>query len=91
MIFCKNQKIQLKQVAAAVRTLENINPDVKFEQHNYNITTVDNFDHFMSRLSTGSLTDGPVDLVLSCVDNFEASIFRFKDGGGYDLDVTMSH
>merc|ERR1719354_672462 len=44
----------------------------KFEQHNYNITTVENFDHFMSCLSTGSLTDGPVDLVLSCVDNFEA-------------------
>ncbi|GLH01512.1 Ubiquitin-like modifier-activating enzyme 5 [Gryllus bimaculatus] len=35
-----------------------------------NITTVDNFQHFMD--SQGSLTGGPVDLVLSCVDNFEA-------------------
>ena len=60
------------QVDAAARTLTNINPDVEFETHNYNITTVDNFDHFMSRIQTGSLTGGQVDLVLSCVDNFEA-------------------
>ena len=60
------------KVEAAARTLENINPDVQFETHNYNITTVENFDHFMSRISEGSLTRGPIDLVLSCVDNFEA-------------------
>jgi ubiquitin-like modifier-activating enzyme 5 len=59
-------------VEAAAVTLTNINPDVAFETHNYNITTVDNFDHFMTRLQTGSLTAGPVHLVLSCVDNFEA-------------------
>ena len=62
----------LFKVEAAARTLTNINPDVEFESHNYNITTVENFDHFMSRISHGSLTAGPVDLVLSCVDNFEA-------------------
>ncbi|MBN3308035.1 UBA5 enzyme, partial [Amia calva] len=28
----------------------NINPDVKFETHNYNITTMDNFTHFMERI-----------------------------------------
>ncbi|EMP31574.1 Ubiquitin-like modifier-activating enzyme 5 [Chelonia mydas] len=45
----------------------------KFEVHNYNITTVDNFQHFMDRISYGGLEEGkPVDLVLSCVDNFEA-------------------
>lgn len=71
-LFFQPHQAGLSKVAAAVRTLENINPDVGFEQHNYNITTMDNFDHFMSRLSTGSLTGGPVDLVLSCVDNFEA-------------------
>lgn len=71
-LFFQPHQAGLSKVAAAVRTLENINPDVKFEQHNYNITTVDNFDHFMSRLTSGGLTDGPVDLVLSCVDNFEA-------------------
>ena len=58
-------------MAAAVKTLEKINPDVEFEEHNYNITTVDNFDHFESRLSNGGKCGGPVNLVLSCVDNFE--------------------
>ena len=58
---------------AAAKTLEGINPDVVFETHNYNITTVENFDHFMGRIKGGGLNDGsPVDLVLSCVDNFEA-------------------
>ena len=27
-----------------------INPDVQFEVHNYNITTIDNFPHFMDRI-----------------------------------------
>ena len=50
-----------------------INPDVEFETHNYNITTVGNFTHFLSRLREGHCgKEGPVDLVLSCVDNFEA-------------------
>lgn len=44
-----------------------------FETYNYNITTVDNFDDFMKRIYNGSVAGGkPVDLVLSCVDNFEA-------------------
>lgn len=28
----------------------NINPDVSFETHNYNITTMENFTHFMERI-----------------------------------------
>lgn len=28
----------------------NINPDVSFETHNYNITTMENFTHFMDRI-----------------------------------------
>ena len=51
-----------------------INPDVEIEAYNYNITTVDNFDHFMNILNTKSLTGGQLDLVLCCVDNFEARI-----------------
>merc|ERR1712106_797979 len=71
-LFFQPHQAGLSKVAAAAVTLTNINPDVEFETHNYNITTVENFEHFISRLSTGSLTKGPVDLVLSCVDNFEA-------------------
>ena len=61
-------------MAAAAQTLKGINPDVEIESHNYNITLVDNFDHFLSRLSSGSPAGSPVDIVLSCVDNFEARI-----------------
>lgn len=71
-LFFQPHQAGLSKVAAAAVTLTNINPDVEFETHNYNITTVENFEHFISRLSQGSLTQGPVDLVLSCVDNFEA-------------------
>lgn len=57
----------------SARTLSFINPDVHIITHNYNITTVESFDKFLNAIQTGGL-DGqsPVDLVLSCVDNFEA-------------------
>lgn len=72
-LFFQPHQAGLSKVQAAEHTLRNINPDVLFEVHNYNITTVDNFQHFMDRISNGGLEEGkPVDLVLSCVDNFEA-------------------
>ncbi|KAK7790283.1 hypothetical protein R5R35_003863 [Gryllus longicercus] len=71
-LFFQPHQAGLSKVQAAAYTLSSINPDVEMETHNYNITTVDNFQHFMDRISQGSLTGGPVDLVLSCVDNFEA-------------------
>lgn len=72
-LFFQPHQAGLSKVKAAEHTLRNINPDVLFEVHNYNITTVDNFQHFMDRISNGGLEEGkPVDLVLSCVDNFEA-------------------
>jgi ubiquitin-like modifier-activating enzyme 5 len=65
----------MTKTEAAVRTLEFINPDVKFEHYCYDITAASNFDHFMDRIKNGSLTnDGPVDMVLSCVDNYGARI-----------------
>ncbi|KAG1670318.1 Ubiquitin-like modifier-activating enzyme 5 [Nymphon striatum] len=72
-LFFQPHQAGLSKVEAAARTLQYINPDVEFETYNYNITTMDNFQHFMERLSKGNLnSNGPVDLVLSCVDNFEA-------------------
>uniref|UniRef100_A0A452HPP3 Ubiquitin-like modifier-activating enzyme 5 n=1 Tax=Gopherus agassizii TaxID=38772 RepID=A0A452HPP3_9SAUR len=72
-LFFQPHQAGQSKVQAAEHTLRNINPDVQFEVHNYNITTVDNFQHFMDRISYGGLEEGkPVDLVLSCVDNFEA-------------------
>ncbi|XP_042137467.2 ubiquitin-like modifier-activating enzyme 5 isoform X1 [Peromyscus maniculatus bairdii] len=72
-LFFQPHQAGLSKVQAAENTLRSINPDVLFEVHNYNITTVDHFEHFMSRISNGGLEEGKaVDLVLSCVDNFEA-------------------
>ncbi|KAK3596321.1 hypothetical protein CHS0354_031656 [Potamilus streckersoni] len=72
-LFYQPHQAGLSKVEAAERTLKEINPDVEFEIYNYNITTVDNFQHFMDRISKGGLKEcTPVDLVLSCVDNFEA-------------------
>lgn len=49
-LFFQPHQAGLSKVAAAANTLQFINPDVTFETHNYNITTVDNFDHFMDRI-----------------------------------------
>lgn len=72
-LFFTPDQAGLSKVAAAAGTLSFINPDVQIVTHNYNITTVDSFDLFMEAIHKGAL-DGssPVDLVLSCVDNFEA-------------------
>lgn len=71
-LFFRPDQSGMSKVDAAVNTLKDINPDVEFEAYNYDITKVDNFTHFMERISKGSLTNCPVELVLSCVDNFEA-------------------
>ncbi|GAB1606898.1 ubiquitin-like modifier-activating enzyme 5 isoform X1 [Argonauta hians] len=72
-LFYQPHQAGLSKVEAAERTLKEINPDVEFETFNYNITTMDNFQHFMDKIKTGGKSeDCPVDLVLSCVDNFEA-------------------
>ncbi|OON16355.1 ThiF family protein [Opisthorchis viverrini] len=63
----------LSKVSAAAATLSFINPDVDIEAHNYNITLLEHYEHFLSRIQHGGKVSGqPVDLVLSCVDNFEA-------------------
>lgn len=49
-LFFQPHQSGLSKVEAAANTLSFINPDVQFETHNYNITTVDNFQHFMSRI-----------------------------------------
>lgn len=71
-LFFRPEHSGMSKVEAAERTLKEINPDVEFEVFNYNITTVENFDHFMSKITNGGIGGKPVDLVLSCVDNYEA-------------------
>lgn len=71
-LFYTPDQCGMTKVAAARKSLSFINPDVQIEDHNMNVTTVENFEKMMGHISTGSLTGGPVDLVLSCVDNFQA-------------------
>lgn len=72
-LFFTPDQAGLSKVAAAAATLSFINPDVRIVTNNYNITTVESFDHFMTAINRGGIDDeSPVDLVLSCVDNFEA-------------------
>ncbi|EGC36376.1 UBA/THIF-type NAD/FAD binding fold-containing protein [Dictyostelium purpureum] len=72
-LFFRPEQAGKTKTAAAKETLELINPDVEFETYNYNITTMDNFEHFKERIEKGGLQkDTSVSLVLGCVDNFEA-------------------
>ncbi|ELU04357.1 hypothetical protein CAPTEDRAFT_152521 [Capitella teleta] len=72
-LFFQPHQAGMSKVEAAVKTLREINPDVQFEAHNYNITLLDNFEHMKGRISSGALNGkDSVDLVLCCVDNFEA-------------------
>lgn len=59
---------------AAALIISQINPDVKTEAHTYNLTGLNHFAHFCSRLTSGSLSGGNVDMVLGCVDNFGARL-----------------
>lgn len=73
-LFYQPHQSGLSKVEAARDTLMSINPDVEFETFNINITTLENFKLFLGRIKEGSLTKASVDLVLCCVDNFEARI-----------------
>jgi ubiquitin-like modifier-activating enzyme 5 len=72
-LFFQPHQAGMTKTDAARQTLTNINPDVEFESYNMNITTVDNFEQMVDRIKRGGLDgESPVDLVCSCVDNFEA-------------------
>eukprot|EP01060_Flectonema_neradi_P003073 TRINITY_DN11926_c1_g1_i1.p1 TRINITY_DN11926_c1_g1~~TRINITY_DN11926_c1_g1_i1.p1 ORF type:complete len:376 (+),score=73.38 TRINITY_DN11926_c1_g1_i1:48-1130(+) len=73
-LFYQPSQCGMKKVNAAVETLTNINSDVELEPLHMNITTVDNFDILLNKITNGSKTGGQIDLVLCCVDNFEARL-----------------
>ena len=55
----------MTKVEAAKQTLQAIDPDVRIDAYDMNISTVENFEKFKDIISK-------CDLVLSCVDNFNA-------------------
>ena len=73
-LFYRPEQRGLSKVEASKQTLQGINPEVEIEDHSYDITSTSNYDHFLSRISEGSLHGGSVSLVLACVDNYAARI-----------------
>ncbi|OMO84102.1 UBA/THIF-type NAD/FAD binding protein [Corchorus capsularis] len=75
-LFFRPEQVGMTKTDAAVQTLSDINPDVVLESYTLNITTVQGFETFMSSLKNKTfcpIKEGSgVDLVLSCVDNYEA-------------------
>lgn len=76
-LFFRPEQAGMTKTDAAMQTLLQINPDVILESYTINITTMDGFKNFMQSLmrqimsGTKGQSSG-VDLVLSCVDNYEA-------------------
>lgn len=70
-LFFRPEQCGMTKTEAAAQTLSGINPDVQLEPFTMNITTLNGFEAFKSSLMN---EDGRsrVDLVLSCVDNYEA-------------------
>merc|ERR1740138_2031651 len=52
-LFFRPDQAGMTKTSAAVETLKDINPDVIFEDYNYDITTTDNFAHFIGRCKNG--------------------------------------
>lgn len=70
-LFFRPEQSGMTKTDAAAQTLSGINPDVALESFTMNITTLQGFERFRETLSDGS-GKSRVDLVLSCVDNYEA-------------------
>eukprot|EP00759_Apiculatamorpha_spiralis_P048469 PhF_6_TR43660/c0_g1_i1/m.67089/K12164/UBA5, UBE1DC1; ubiquitin-like modifier-activating enzyme 5 len=64
-LFYRPEQCGMTKVAAAKTTLQQIDPDVKIDAYDMNIATVDNFEKFKDIVKK-------CDVVLSCVDNFNA-------------------
>ncbi|KAF0687290.1 Aste57867_20956 [Aphanomyces stellatus] len=72
-LFFRPHQAGMTKTAAATQTLRDINPDVVFEDYTMDITTTANFEQLKDRIQHGGVVARtPVDLVLSCVDNFGA-------------------
>ena len=72
-LFFRPEHAGLTKTEAAAKTLREINPDVEFETYCMDITTTTNYEQLLDRISRGSVTnDGPIDLVIACVDNYAA-------------------
>lgn len=70
-LFFRPEQSGMTKTDAAAATLSGINPDVALESYHMNITTLKGYESFKQSL-LGQRGTSRVDLVLSCVDNYEA-------------------
>ena len=70
-LFFRPDQAGMTKTDAAAQTLQDINPDVAIESYTMNITTLKGFDEFKASVCDNQ-GHSRVDLVLSCVDNYEA-------------------
>ena len=70
-LFFRPEQAGMTKTDAAAETLTGINPDVALESFHMNITTLKGFESFKQSLLDES-GQARVNLVLSCVDNYEA-------------------
>lgn len=71
-LFFRPEQCGMTKTEAAAQTLSNINPDVVLEPYTMNITTLQGYDDFKASLTDPVTGKSRVDLILSCVDNYEA-------------------
>ncbi|KAG5482735.1 hypothetical protein CUR178_06772 [Leishmania enriettii] len=74
-LFYRPEQRGQKKVDAAKETLQGINPDTVIEPHAYNITSTGHWQRFSDALTKGGIApNSPIDLLLCCVDNFQARL-----------------
>lgn len=74
-LFYRPEQQGMTKVEAAKATLEGINPDTVIEPHAYNITSTEHWQRFSEALTKGGVSpNSPIDLLLCCVDNFQARL-----------------
>ncbi len=71
-LFFRPEQCGMTKTDAAAQTLAGINPDVALESYTMNITTLQGFEDFKNSIIDPATGKSRVDLVLSCVDNYEA-------------------
>lgn len=64
----------MAKTEAAATSLAELNPHVRIETYNINITTVSGFKDFRSSLTHPDTGKSRINLLLSCVDNYEARL-----------------
>lgn len=73
-MFYRPDQAGMAKTDAAAASLAAVNPDIRIETYNINITTVAGFDQFRASLTHAETGKSRVNLLLSCVDNYEARV-----------------